>query len=84
MKTNITTVGFTHCNHCNLDPTKEGHDACLGTLPNVMNACCGHGDVNLAYVQFNHKDYQEDSNKQRLSGQVALDVMNQLKSGVPE
>ena len=32
--------------------TKEGHDACLGTLPGVMNACCGHGILSEAFVQF--------------------------------
>lgn len=45
------------CGRCGLHNTKEGHDACLGTLPNVMNACCGHGETNQAYVQF----YDESS-----------------------
>lgn len=40
------------CGHCQLEPTPEGHDGCLGTLPGVMNACCGHGDDSAAYVQF--------------------------------
>ncbi len=40
------------CGYCGLHFTKEGHDGCLGTLPGVMNACCGHGDINDAYVQF--------------------------------
>lgn len=31
------------CAKCRKMPTKEGHDACLGTLPNVKYACCGHG-----------------------------------------
>ena len=39
------------CGHCGLSNTPEGHDACLGTLPGVSNACCGHGDVSQAYVQ---------------------------------
>ncbi|MFO1442926.1 hypothetical protein KDN24_06810 [Bacillus sp. Bva_UNVM-123] len=39
------------CGHCNEANTREGHDACLGTLKGVMNACCGHGDINLAYIQ---------------------------------
>lgn len=25
---------------------------CLGSLAGVMNACCGHGDITEAYVQF--------------------------------
>ena len=40
------------CGHCGLNYTKEGHDGCLGTLPGLMNACCGHGDTKDAYVQF--------------------------------
>ena len=40
------------CGHCGEHNTPEGHDACLGTLPDVMNACCGHGEEWLAYVQF--------------------------------
>lgn len=39
------------CGHCGLANTPEGHDGCLGTLPGVMNACCGHG-TGEAYVQF--------------------------------
>lgn len=39
------------CGHCGLENTKEGHDGCLGTLPYVMNACCGHGNDSDAYVQ---------------------------------
>jgi len=27
-------------------------DVCLGYLPGVRNACCGHGDKENAYVQF--------------------------------
>lgn len=41
------------CAKCGLGPTAEGHDGCLGTLPDsVMNACCGHGNDRQAYVQF--------------------------------
>lgn len=28
------------------------HDECLGLLPGVTNACCGHGDPEQAYVMF--------------------------------
>lgn len=53
------------CGHCGEFNTKEGHDGCLGTLPNVMNACCGHGQVRDCYVQYDDgrllygKDAQE-------------------------
>jgi len=41
------------CIHCKKGPTAEGHDGCLGTLPGpIMNACCGHGSVNIAYIQY--------------------------------
>ena len=40
------------CGICGKFPTKEGHDACLNTLPGIMNACCGHGNNRGAYVQF--------------------------------
>jgi hypothetical protein len=39
------------CAKCGKLPTKEGHDACLGTLPGVIDACCGHG-VREAYIHF--------------------------------
>lgn len=46
-------VGAAYCGHCGLARTPEGHDGCLGTLPDVMNACCGHGgQAEGAYVQF--------------------------------
>lgn len=37
-----------NCGYCGLSNIVEGHDGCLGILPNTMNACCGHGDVNDA------------------------------------
>ena len=42
------------CGHCKKEDTPEGHDGCIGTLnPDiVMNACCGHEEPQLAYVQF--------------------------------
>lgn len=42
------------CGHCGRPPTPEGHDACLGTLPGVVNACCGHGVRGEAYVSFSN------------------------------
>ena len=40
------------CGSCGKIATPEGHDACLSELPGLMNACCGHGNINEAYVQF--------------------------------
>ena len=31
------------CPRCGRMPTKEGYDACLGHIPRVVSACCGHG-----------------------------------------
>lgn len=40
------------CGQCGEYATEDGHDACIGTLQGVMNACCGHGLIEEAYVQF--------------------------------
>lgn len=39
------------CGFCKLPNRADGHDACLGEIPDAMNACCGHGDPRAAYVQ---------------------------------
>ena len=61
------------CGFCGKYNTPEGHDACLGTLPGVMNACCGHGQTGDAYVQF--------SDGHAVYGEEAIAVMNELKRG---
>ncbi len=40
------------CGKCGKKDTPEGHDACLGTIPGVMNACCGHGNDGEAYIDY--------------------------------
>ena len=37
------------CVRCGQMPTIEGYDACLGFIPQVESACCGHG-VELPYL----------------------------------
>jgi hypothetical protein len=60
------------CANCKKGPTKEGHDGCLGTLPGpIMNACCGHGDSNIAYIQY--------WNRKRLAGKDAIAEQERLK-----
>lgn len=54
-----------YCGHCGRSPTIEGHDGCLGTIPGIKNACCGHGITDQAYVQF--------FDDIRISGEEALD-----------
>lgn len=67
------------CGHCNKKRTSEGHDGCIGTLENVKNACCGHGEDNVAYVQFDHENFNKESNKIRISGKEALYYINKNK-----
>lgn len=40
------------CGYCKLPNREDEHDACLGKLPGVVNACCGHGDTHSSYIQF--------------------------------
>lgn len=40
------------CGFCGKENTEEGHDGCLGTLPGVQNACCGHGEETYAYLHY--------------------------------
>lgn len=40
------------CGACERPNRADGHDACIGVLPHVRNACCGHGSPSEAYVQF--------------------------------
>lgn len=42
-----------YCKQCSIIDKKTGadYDACLGKLPGVSNACCGHGSGN-GYIQF--------------------------------
>lgn len=42
---------FRPCPKCGRLPTEEGHDGCLGSLPGVAFACCGHG-VKKGYIKF--------------------------------
>jgi hypothetical protein len=59
------------CDHCGSKRTKEGHDGCIGELPNVMNACCGHGETKAAYIQF--------WDKSRIAGEQALNYIRENK-----
>jgi hypothetical protein len=61
------------CGFCGLDTPESGHDPCVGELPSVMNACCGHGQTDEAYVQF--------SQNCRISGQSALLYIRRMKCG---
>lgn len=49
------------CRHCGRWP-----DTCLGELPGVLAACCGHGDRKESYILFENgliiKDFVVDQN----------------------
>lgn len=45
------------CPQCHQLPTPEGHDACLGYIPGVLHACCGHG-VQRGYVMWEQEAAQ--------------------------
>ena len=45
------------CRRCGRGPTDTGHDRCLGELPGVKYACCGHGVSVQAYVWFTNGKY---------------------------
>lgn len=40
-----------YCGRC-LRQVPDGVDACVGEIPGVSHACCGHGVVEDAYVVF--------------------------------
>lgn len=67
----VDGYGTRPCRNCGRDWTEEGHDGCLGTLPGIMNACCGHGIDKKAYVQFKDGFC--------IRGQDAITILNILK-----
>ncbi len=40
------------CRKCGAECKNAESDSCLGDLPGVDNACCGHGDPAYAYIRF--------------------------------
>jgi len=40
------------CKLCPNDKSETDYDFCLGKLGRVINACCGHGERNESYIQF--------------------------------
>jgi len=39
------------CKFCGEMPTKKGYDPCLGYIPGVKSACCGHG-VDEGFIMY--------------------------------
>lgn len=40
------------CKHCNVKYDQNEPDPCLGKLPGVEYACCGHGVQKQSYIKF--------------------------------
>jgi len=59
------------CGECGLYRGDNDHDPCISDLPKVLNACCGHGDTEDAYVMMEDREcfYGED----------AVKIINNLK-----
>ena len=70
-ETTVSAFRDRPCGRCNEHNTPEDHDACLGTLKGIMNACCGHGVASEAYVQF--------LDGFSIRGKDAVDVLEILK-----
>ena len=68
------------CGHCGLPNTIEGHDGCLGTLPGVMNACCGHGNINDAYIQFDDGVIVRHKNAERAIADLKIQIILRAKN----
>ena len=67
-----TAIGKKICPECGLKRTFEGYDGCLGKLPGLMNACCGHGKYGSgAYIQF--------LDGKSIHGSNAIKIQQQLK-----
>ena len=56
------------CKRCGRMPTPEGHDACLGKLPGVGAACCGHG-VDDAYAIDNNPKLKAEEGESNSRGE---------------
>ncbi len=61
------------CGRCEKPTGADGHDPCVGEMPGVRNACCGHGVVEEAYVQL--------ESGPRLSGAKAVAFFKILEKG---
>jgi len=57
------------CPHCRLLPHPEGPDGCLGMLPGVCGACCGHGGYGgtFPYVRFSEEGLRDAVIQERLN-----------------
>jgi len=59
------------CGECGEYMDESDHDPCIKNLPDVLNACCGHGDIEQCYMML------ED--RRCYYGEEALVIINSLK-----
>jgi hypothetical protein len=57
----------TTCARCGNLPTEEGYDSCIGFVPGVIKACCGHGSK-APYVKL--------PNNKIIKGKGALKILH--------
>lgn len=74
------SVGVRKCAACGADrPTDGGPDPCLGWLPGLRFACCGHGYRALAYLV-----WDDDPDGQRVvRGLNAIRQLRELGGNPP-
>lgn len=46
----VATHNTRSCGVCKKFRQSDGHDPCIRNLPNTLNACCGHGNVDECYI----------------------------------
>jgi len=60
------------CAQCGLPPTPVGDDGCLGHIPGVASACCGHG-VERGYIVWESSTPRDREERVQL-GRILLGV----------
>ena len=50
----VSSIKDRDCGNCGRVNTKDSHDPCITNLKYTMNACCGHGESEEAYIQFSN------------------------------
>lgn len=54
-------------------------DPCIGYLPGVYNACCGHGEDDNAYITFG---FEKHGHKNYAYGQEAIEIMTAMRTAL--
>jgi hypothetical protein len=65
--------------HVSIWPRCSNPDPCIGYLPGVYNACCGHGKSKDAYICFG---LDEDHTFGYASGKEAIGVMIAMRTAL--